>query len=81
MYPPPTLTELTLTYNRLLCLSTLPQAARAIYRERPPADDLRWGRARELTDALAARHGVTPKTIRDVWNRRCGPRATPDSVA
>jgi hypothetical protein len=47
-----------------------PQAARTIYRARPPADDLRCGRARELSEALAARHGVTAKTIRDVWNRR-----------
>ena len=47
------------------------QAARAIYRARPPAADLRGGRARDLSDALAARHGVTAKTIRDVWNRGC----------
>ena len=45
--------------------------ARAIYRERPPAKALRGGRARDLSDALAARHGVTAKTIRDVWNRGC----------
>mmetsp|Transcript_84819 Transcript_84819/g.226333 ORF Transcript_84819/g.226333 Transcript_84819/m.226333 type:complete len:176 (-) Transcript_84819:4-531(-) len=66
-------------YDRRLHLgkATLDEeAACSIYRARPTPDDLRAGRARELSLALAARHGVTAKTIRDIWNRCTWSRAT-----